>query len=506
MNPLLAFSLERTAFGAAPTILGVALAVFWFVVILRRYPVERPLYRFIGIVCLAFSMSMLLGLNQSSGAETGGFGGVLGRMVAEGLVHVHFDGIAYWLLLLAVLGSIPLATEWFFIPFFIRLQSGDRALRPGFAGAGGIGSTSFSAASGGHGSVDSNEEDSTQDPSASASATAVEDAPIDFDSLRAESAAALEAPPQNAYESHSEERVYTMPSDDEVLSREEVARLNEPDPDADTPWYARRKRRREQAEAAARAQELADDSPPITETPRVEETASAAPPMEAAPEVEDVPYYRRTRRNREIQPEAATTDLTSELADAVPSVEAPSETRAEAMETQAADDDGRDAVASNPESQAAIQDDFADFLNSATDSVVDRIAPLAEPEPEPIASEPEAPATSFEREAIAPRPEAARIEPAPAESAPAEAAPSAPIASSGDDADRTLFLAAGDAVVDGGRASISFLQRTLSVGYFQAAKLLDRLEKEGVIGPYTGAVSRKVLIDATDWSAKKHSL
>lgn len=498
MNPLLAFSLERTAFGAAPTILGVALAVFWFVVILRRYPVERPLYRFIGILCLAFSMSMLLGLNQSSSAQTGGFGGVLGRMVAEGLVHVHFDGVAYWLLLIAVLGSIPLATEWFFIPFFIRLQSGERALRPGFAGGAAIGSTSFSAAGSGRGSVDPNEEDSTQDPSASASATAVEDAPIDFDSLRAESAAVLEAPPQNAYESHSEERVYSMPSDDEVMSREEVARLNEPEPDSDKPWYARRKRRREQAEAA---QETVDDSP-IVESPRVEETASAAPSVEPAPEVEDVPYYRRSRRNREIQPEAATTDLTSELADAVPSVEAPSETRAEAMETQTADDDGRDAVASNPESQAAIQDDFADFLNSATDSVVDRIAPLAEPEPEPIvASEPEAPVPRFEREALAPRHEAAVIEPAPA-----EAAPSAPIAPSGDDADRTLFLAAGDAVVDGGRASISFLQRTLSVGYFQAAKLLDRLEKEGVIGPYTGAVSRKVLIDAGEWSSKKSSL
>ena len=72
--------------------------------------------------------------------------------------------------------------------------------------------------------------------------------------------------------------------------------------------------------------------------------------------------------------------------------------------------------------------------------------------------------------------------------------------------DDLAFVKAGDLVVAQSKASISFLQKQLGVGYFQAAKLLDRLEKEKIIGPYTGGVNRDVLIDLVEWQAKKSSM
>jgi S-DNA-T family DNA segregation ATPase FtsK/SpoIIIE len=48
-------------------------------------------------------------------------------------------------------------------------------------------------------------------------------------------------------------------------------------------------------------------------------------------------------------------------------------------------------------------------------------------------------------------------------------------------------------VTESGRASASFLQRRLGVGYPRASRLLDQLEGEGVIGPAEGSKGREVL-------------
>ena len=48
-------------------------------------------------------------------------------------------------------------------------------------------------------------------------------------------------------------------------------------------------------------------------------------------------------------------------------------------------------------------------------------------------------------------------------------------------------------VVESGRASTSMLQRRLGIGYPRAARLMDQLEEEGVIGPANGAKPRDVL-------------
>jgi len=42
------------------------------------------------------------------------------------------------------------------------------------------------------------------------------------------------------------------------------------------------------------------------------------------------------------------------------------------------------------------------------------------------------------------------------------------------------------------KASASYLQRRLAVGYARAAKLLDMMEERGVVGPGEGAKPREV--------------
>jgi S-DNA-T family DNA segregation ATPase FtsK/SpoIIIE len=45
-----------------------------------------------------------------------------------------------------------------------------------------------------------------------------------------------------------------------------------------------------------------------------------------------------------------------------------------------------------------------------------------------------------------------------------------------------------------GQASTSFLQRRLRVGYNRAARMIEMMEKDGIIGPADGAKPRKVLV------------
>jgi len=55
-----------------------------------------------------------------------------------------------------------------------------------------------------------------------------------------------------------------------------------------------------------------------------------------------------------------------------------------------------------------------------------------------------------------------------------------------------LFGKAAKVVATEGRASVSLLQRKLTVGYTRAARIVDQLAEHGVIGPYEGSKSREV--------------
>ncbi|MEN3202895.1 MAG: DNA translocase FtsK 4TM domain-containing protein [Atribacterota bacterium] len=59
--------------------------------------------------------------------------------------------------------------------------------------------------------------------------------------------------------------------------------------------------------------------------------------------------------------------------------------------------------------------------------------------------------------------------------------------------DDELYEEAVRIVVETGKASTSLLQRRLRIGFNRAARLIERMEREGIVGPYEGSKPRKVL-------------
>ena len=59
-------------------------------------------------------------------------------------------------------------------------------------------------------------------------------------------------------------------------------------------------------------------------------------------------------------------------------------------------------------------------------------------------------------------------------------------------------------VVSSGKASTSFLQRRLGLGYARAARMMDILEERGIVGPGSGAKPRDVLVKEGDMEGFGH--
>ncbi len=57
-----------------------------------------------------------------------------------------------------------------------------------------------------------------------------------------------------------------------------------------------------------------------------------------------------------------------------------------------------------------------------------------------------------------------------------------------------LLTDAAELVVQTGNASVSMLQRRLRVGYTRAGRLIDMLERRGIVGPWEGSKPRQILI------------
>ncbi|PIR25442.1 MAG: hypothetical protein COV43_05630 [Deltaproteobacteria bacterium CG11_big_fil_rev_8_21_14_0_20_42_23] len=70
-----------------------------------------------------------------------------------------------------------------------------------------------------------------------------------------------------------------------------------------------------------------------------------------------------------------------------------------------------------------------------------------------------------------------------------------PAAEEGDfsDIDNEVYDAAVRLVTDNQQASISMVQRKLRIGYNRAARLIERMESEGIVGPSEGSKPRQVL-------------
>lgn len=63
-----------------------------------------------------------------------------------------------------------------------------------------------------------------------------------------------------------------------------------------------------------------------------------------------------------------------------------------------------------------------------------------------------------------------------------------------DEAEDDLYEDAKQAVIEAGKASTSYIQRKLRVGYARAARLIDMLEEKGVVGPADGSRPRDILL------------
>ncbi len=62
-----------------------------------------------------------------------------------------------------------------------------------------------------------------------------------------------------------------------------------------------------------------------------------------------------------------------------------------------------------------------------------------------------------------------------------------------------LYESAIDIVVREGRGSVSLLQRSLGIGYGRAARLIDFMAEDGIVGPYNGSQAREILMSLEQW-------
>jgi S-DNA-T family DNA segregation ATPase FtsK/SpoIIIE len=63
-----------------------------------------------------------------------------------------------------------------------------------------------------------------------------------------------------------------------------------------------------------------------------------------------------------------------------------------------------------------------------------------------------------------------------------------------------LYESAVDIVIREGRGSVSLLQRALGIGYGRAARLIDYMAEDGIVGDYNGSQARDVLITLEQWA------
>jgi S-DNA-T family DNA segregation ATPase FtsK/SpoIIIE len=56
--------------------------------------------------------------------------------------------------------------------------------------------------------------------------------------------------------------------------------------------------------------------------------------------------------------------------------------------------------------------------------------------------------------------------------------------------------------MESNQASVSILQRRLRLGYSRAARIIDMMEQDGLVGPFEGSKPRKILVDRQEWLKK----
>lgn len=66
-----------------------------------------------------------------------------------------------------------------------------------------------------------------------------------------------------------------------------------------------------------------------------------------------------------------------------------------------------------------------------------------------------------------------------------------------------LYDSAVEVVIREGRGSVSLLQRALGIGYGRAARMIDYMAQDGIVGDYNGAHAREVVCTMDQWMATK---
>jgi DNA segregation ATPase FtsK/SpoIIIE, S-DNA-T family len=62
-----------------------------------------------------------------------------------------------------------------------------------------------------------------------------------------------------------------------------------------------------------------------------------------------------------------------------------------------------------------------------------------------------------------------------------------------------LYGAAVEILIREGRGSVSLLQRNMGVGYGRAARIIDFMQDDGIVGPHNGSQAREILISLDQW-------
>ena len=70
-------------------------------------------------------------------------------------------------------------------------------------------------------------------------------------------------------------------------------------------------------------------------------------------------------------------------------------------------------------------------------------------------------------------------------------------------ADDALYNQAIEILLEHQRGSVSLLQRRLGIGYGRAARLIDQMAEDGLVGGYKGSQAREVLVTLDQWRAMK---
>lgn len=66
-----------------------------------------------------------------------------------------------------------------------------------------------------------------------------------------------------------------------------------------------------------------------------------------------------------------------------------------------------------------------------------------------------------------------------------------------------MYERAVEVVISEGRGSCSLLQRTLGVGYGRAARMIDHMAEDGIVGGYKGSKSREVICTLEEWEERR---